>query len=417
MAKIPIFKLKEEPKKIIANDLVDIKDPEKMFGWGLDRAKAHDGGETGLLVCTKTIYERHKEDIKRDLHEQQELKKPFQVKYQDYIKTNENYQRRIDKLKDEDIPKINNRCKEISQEIIDIKKNPEDHAEGESGKASFVIGIIILSFLTLYLFIFYSSATYSSFFKEFKLTELGVANSIFDGHAFTKAYNDGMTELLLLLTIPFVFLGLGYLIHKFQEQKSGKKYFKIALLIMVTFIFDTILAYEITEKIYNIKVENSFQELPSYTLAMAFQSMSFWMIIFAGFIVYLIWGFVFDFVMDSHSKLDKINSLIKAKKEELFNNKSQIDDCEKEINKLEYLVGKNNTEAEKLKTILDNSIIIKPKDLEHAIHRFLDGWLQWMTADRRSNEDKDKAHSLVKAFIETNIHGQELLLKGSINED
>ena len=79
--------------------------------------------------------------------------------------------------------------------------------------------------------------------------------------------------------------------------------------------------------------------------------------------------------------------------------------------------GKNNTEAEKLKTILDNSIIIKPKDLEHAIHRFLDGWLQWMTADRRSNEDKDKAHSLVKAFIETNIHGQELLLKGSINED
>ena len=49
--------------------------------------------------------------------------------------------------------------------------------------------------------------------------------------------------------------------------------------------------------------------MPEYTISMAFQSVNFWMIIFAGFIVYLIWGFVFDFIMESHSKMDKITSL------------------------------------------------------------------------------------------------------------
>lgn len=415
MTNIPLFKLKEEPRKTVDVNHLDPNDLDSMYQRGLEKAKAHNGGEAGLLVNLKIIYEKHKDNIKKDLHEQQELKKPYLVKYQDYIKSNDIYQKKIDKLKEEDIPKVKVKCDEIKQEIIDIKKNPDDHLQGDAGKASFIIGIIILSFLTLYLFIFYSSATYSSFFKEFKLTELGVANSIFDGQALNKAYADGFTELLLLLTIPFVFLGLGYLIHKFQEQKSNKKYFKVAMLIAVTFIFDTILAYEISEKIYNVKAENSFIQMAPYSLSMAFQSMGFWMIIFAGFIVYLIWGFVFDFVMESHSKMDRVNTLVVAKKEELINKEKQIAEFEEEINKLNYMVGKNLAEAEKLKTIIDNSNIIKPKDLENAIHRFMDGWLEWLTSDRRNDDEKNRAHFLVGEFLDSNIRQMDVILNGANN--
>ena len=260
MAKIPIFKLKENIEKQVASDDININDLQSTYEWGMERANAHKGSETGLRVCTKIIYERYKDNIKNDLHAQQELKKPYLVKYQDYIKTNDIYKNKIEKLKEEDIPKIKLKCDEIKQEIIDIRKNPDSYVQVDSGKASFLIGIIIITFLTLYLFIFYSSATYSAFFKEFQLTELGVASSIFDAQALSKAYRDGITELLLILTIPFVFIGLGYLIHKFQEQKSSAKYFKITLLILVTFIFDTILAFEITEKIYSVKASNSFQD-------------------------------------------------------------------------------------------------------------------------------------------------------------
>ena len=418
MAKIPIFKLKENfEERVDKMKQINPDDLQSMYAWGMDRAKAHDASEAGLLVCTKIIYEKHKENIKNDLHEQQELKKPYQVKLQDYKKTNEIYENKLAKLKEEDIPKIKAKCNEIKQEVIDIKQNPENHLQADSGRASFLIGIIIIAFLTIYLFIFYSSATYSAFFKEFKLTELGVANSIFDAQALTKAYNAGLTELILLLTIPFVFIGLGYLIHKFQEQKSAKKYFKIGLLIIVTFVFDTILAYEITEKIYNVKASNSFQTLDPYNIPMAFQSVNFWMIIFAGFVVYLIWGVVFDFVMEAHSKMDKIATLINAKQEEMKNQESIIADYDEEINKLNYMIGKNNAEIEKLNTIIENSSIIKPKELENAIHRFMDGWLQWMTGDRRKEEEKKRAHSLVIEFLESNIKKQEVLLDGGDNEN
>ena len=81
------------------------------------------------------------------------------------------------------------------------------------------------------------------------------------------------------------------------------------------------------------------------------------------------------------------------------------------------MVGKNTSEAEKLKTIIDNSSIIKPKELENAIHRFMDGWLQWMTSDLRGEGEKRQAHSLVMEFLEANIKKQELILNGANSEE
>lgn len=406
LKKIPIFKLDNKDSQTVENRRVEAGDIESMINKGFEFARSHAGSVPGLLVCVKTIFEFYKEKQKNDKQYQDEKKKPLLVKYNEYVKKNEYYEERIKKIKEEDIPKTKNAIDKLSQDIINIKRNPHEHLDGESGKASFIIGLIIISFLTIYLFIFYSSATFSAFFKEFKLTELGVANSIFDAQSLSKAYHEGWTELVLLLTIPFVFLGLGYLIHKFQEQQSWKKYVKIAVLILVTFTFDTILAYEITEKIYNIKAENSFQEMPSYSISLAFQSISFWMIIFAGFVVYLIWGFIFDFIMDSYKKMDKIASLVSSKKEEIHNHEKSIKDLEQQIDKLNYTISQNKTEAQKLKTILDNTVYFENKYIEEAIHRFLGGWLEWLTADRRSDDEKNKAHDLVNKFLQENLNKQ-----------
>ena len=66
------------------------------------------------------------------------------------------------------------------------------------------------------------------------------------------------------------------------------------MLFVVTFLFDAILAYLIDEKIYNL---NKRFEDPEFSLGYAIQDPSFWVIIFAGFVSYIIWGLVFDFVM------------------------------------------------------------------------------------------------------------------------
>lgn len=376
---------------------------------GKTKAQNHGGSESGLKTCIGRIYHNHKEILRKDEIEQEKAKQPYRVKLKDYIGKNEFNNKRLEKIQNDDIPKVKEKIEKIRDEINDIKKNPQQYIGDKVGKASFVVGLVILFFLTVYLFIFYSSASFSAFFKEFSLNELGVANSIFDAKALTKALEDGMTELVLILTIPFVFLGLGYLIHKFQEGKDWKKYPKIVILIFVTFIFDCILAYEITEKIYNVKAENSFQNLPPYTVSMAYQSVSFWLIIFAGFIVYLIWGFVFDFVMETYGKLDEISVLIKPKQEAIKNQEEQIHKYEEEINKLNYVVGDNNTEIEKLKTILDHSDIIKPKELEHSLMRFLDGWLEFLNFNNKPEIDRENAHKLVSEFVSVNIKSLQIV--------
>src|SRR5690606_33215386 len=138
----------------------------------------------------------------------------------------------------------------------------------------------------------------------------------FDGNALAKSIEGGWLEGVFIATIPFAFMGLGYLIHMFQKHKSWTSYIKIAVLFAVTFIFDAILAYQIEKKIYEIQ---KTPDSPPFDLKIAFSSVEFWGIIFAGFIVYIIWGLVFDFIMKEYDNFDKIKSFIRTKIEDIKN--------------------------------------------------------------------------------------------------
>jgi hypothetical protein len=398
--KEPIMAVNNEPDQLRTYQEFILIDRHQE---GCESGHSLKGSESGLSVCIRRIFENHKEVLRKDLIEQDKAKEPYKVKLQEYLQKNIQMNARIAKIKEEDIPKQREMIDFLKEDVRNLKNNPEVQVGDKVSKAGFYIGLIILAFLTLYLFIFYSSASYSAFFKEFTLNSIGVADSIFDAQALSKSYNDGITELLLILTIPFVFLGLGYLIHKFQEQESWTKYLKILFLIIVTFIFDSILAYEITEKIYNIKAENSFEDMPPYTILMAFQSVNFWLIIFAGFLVYLIWGFVFDFVMEAYAKLDKLGILIRSKEEEIKGHAEKIKALEVEIDEQNHKIGDNTTEAEKIKTILDHRDIIRPRELEHSIYQFLNGWLEYLSYAKRPDADHKSAHVLVDEFVALNV--------------
>ena len=59
------------------------------------------------------------------------------------------------------------------------------------------------------------------------------------------------------------------------------------------------------------------------------------MIIFAGFVVYLIWGLVFDFTIEAHEKKDKVRLAIKHKEEEIKVIEQNIEKLNLDINALE----------------------------------------------------------------------------------
>lgn len=370
---------------------------------GFNSAKEHNGSTTGLSICLRRVYQDYKNKITEDSQKQAELKKPYKLKLHDLKAENDGIIKRKDKIKQEEIISCNNKIEKLRKDIADIRSNPEPYTGDKSGKASFYIGFTILVFLTIYLFIFYSSASYSSFFKEFAISEIGIANSIFDAQALSKAFKDGFTELILIITIPAVFLGLGYLIHKSSEKKGAKKFLFIGSLIFVTFIFDVIIAYEICEKIYNIKKTNSFENIPDYSLSLAFQSINFWLIIFAGFVVYLIWGLVFDFTIEAHEKLDKVRLAIKHKEDDIKVVETNIEKLNAELNTLEEKENKNIGEINKLNELIDHTTII-PKEFEQYLFHFMQGWLHWMSANLKNQTQQQECESIMTIFITTNIN-------------
>lgn len=372
---------------------------------GFEQAGRLGGTIPGLRVSLQRIYYGFKQEVKDDLIKQEELKKPYRIKIEDYKGNIDRLSKKIEKLKSEYIPAAKQKIENFKEELSNIRKNPQEITGDDAGRASFFIGGIILLFLTLYLFIFYSSASYSTFFKEFSLNEIGVVNSIFDAQALSKAFNDGITELLLILTIPFIFLGLGYLIHKFQEQKGFLKYIKTAILILITFIFDAILAYEITEKIYNIKKENSFEDIPNYSISMAFESINFWLIIFAGFIVYIIWGFVFDFVMEAYGKIDKVKIALQEKEKQIKDTELELKDFDIQIDKMTHSIAEHSKELNKLNKIIDNSII--PREFEHDIFSFLTGWMAWMKQCGKPHSELNEADSVTHEFVKITLYNFE----------
>lgn len=372
--------------------------------WGWEKAKTFQGAESGLLICLKCLFENHKKWIRSNRKIQDQEIMPYKVKLEACLTRNKHLRDKVTQIKEEVKPVLLEKIESIKEEVREIRKDPAAYLGSDTGKAGYFIGLVILLFLTVYLFVFYSSASYSAFFKTFTLNEIGVANSIFDPQAVANALKEGILELVLILTIPFVFLGLGYLIHKFQEEKGWKKIPKIAGFILVTLIFDIILAYGITKEIYDIREANSFQDTEPYSLELAFVNVQFWTIIFAGFIVYLIWGFVFDFVMEGYAQRDRITTYIKTKKEEIAEHEKQLNKKEEEIDKLNHRIARNDTEANKLKAIIDHTTILPSGEMERVIAEFFNGWLEWLTSDRKPEEFKERSHQLVREFITINIY-------------
>ncbi len=386
--KIPgLFSQKAKPvAALMPEQQPDEKVSYRRFGFV--QAGMMKGRTEGLRICLDAVYEQHMAEMERDENKQEELRKPFKVTLQEIIGLSEGIKSQISMYESELIPARKTRIEELRKEITDIRKNPEHYTGVHVGKAGFYIGVFILLLLSVYLFIFYSSASYSAFFKEFKVDDIVVTKAIFDANALGNALKDGITELIFILTIPFVFIGLGYLIHKFQEGKGLAKYAKIAALLIITFLFDSIIAYEITEKIYNIKKENDLAgNLPDFSVGLAFQSVAFWLVIFAGFVVYLIWGFVFDFVMEAHSKLDIVKVNIKTKQEQIVTLEQEINQYQNSITELRIANEKNNAEIKKLKQVID-STIIHPKAVKEVLSQFMMGWYSWLSEGREYNRSE-----------------------------
>ncbi len=301
---------KEEPVTS-EEDREQIRITYYQSGWAASLKAS--GRPIVLKACLQNLFTSFEDQCRKQQMEQERLKQPYRE---------EQERERIEQKKTEIAVSIFEK-KELEleeelharkQQIVDVRQNPEKYLQETNGsKAQFYIGLFMILPITLYLLVFYVSASYSAFFKEFSDDSLTAA--IFDADALRVSFAASWLEGVLVVTIPFVFMGLGYVIHMMQKTRKGMKdVIRIVGLYVLTFAFDSLLAYQIERKIYEF---NKTLVSAPYDLKTALSESEFWMIIFAGFVVYVIWGLVFDFVMKEFENMDRVNAFIRARKEEI----------------------------------------------------------------------------------------------------
>lgn len=383
------------------------------------------GNHSTLSICLDAVYSKFQNEEKEMVEKQQKLKESYvneQKNRETEIKaltvSQETREEQL-KTKNTEIENHQHTIENLKAEILDLPRNPEKYnvKAGRGASAKFWIGTILLIPITLYLATFYISTSYSAFFKSFDAKST-VIQSVLDANAWMKAWNDGFIEVAFVTLIPFVFLGLGFLIHIFGENKTKINYVKLALLFIVTFIFDAILAYEIESKLYEL---NKTFESPPFDLKIAFTKIQFWGIIFAGFVVYVIWGLVFDFIMKEHREKDRIKNEqeIRQKKVEFFQEK--INTLKKEIE--EIIAGIGNTKEviiktrgriEELQNIIDG-VIIPTKDYKLYASEYVQGWITFI--GEKIAVSKTEKQTMIETCIETYNTNLETVGANSDNQN
>lgn len=378
-----IFKLKEVKQPAEVKPGVNEDETRQTYREaGFSDSKGAKGNVINFRQELERIYQRFLKQCREDESLQEELRKPHQTALEKYQSEKNNLATLL-KIKNKDEEDIDGEIKTLRSKIDRIKQNPKSEGvdADRKPKVQFYIGLILLVPITIYLLVFYISASYSAFFKEFG-ADANVTEVIFDGNALAHALKDGWLEFVFVLTIPFAFMGLGYLIHMFQKTTSKLRYAKIGGLVLVTFIFDAILAYQIEGKIFEIS-KLMGQE---FSLSQAITSTGFWGIIFAGFVVYMIWGLVLDFVLKEHENADKVNEAIKAEHAKVEELKLKKGEIRLEVDKL------NNTLSECEKKIIEalgsiDSIMIPVRQYLAYHSEYASGWLSYISGHLVMSED------------------------------
>ena len=270
---------------------------------------------------------------------------------------------------------------------------------------AFVMGSIILFALTAYLIIFYTSVIYSAFIYDVKaaLMEGLKAGDIFlptivNLKAIPKTHAEyGWIGSVFLIVSTSMFIALGYLIHKFEETKQ---YGKVVGLFIFTLLFDAFLAYQIVEEINIAKYEIGMVEVP-WSFNMVWTQVPFYIIIAAGFAVYIIWGLVLSFVLKEKEKLRPSKVAIREKssrirylKREIEANKNQIRDYTEQIKNTQ--TARQSKEEELETNVYDSS------RMKSSINAFAIGWNAYLSQVVGKNDLKRRSEEvmgIVEEFI------------------
>jgi hypothetical protein len=136
----------------------------------------------------------------------------------------------------------------------------------------------------------------------------------------------------------------------------------------------------------------------------ALSSVSFWAIIFAGFVVYMIWGLVLDFVLDENENKDKLRVAIRAKLDLIKKEEESILAKNKIIESNNIGITECDEQIRKEQTFIDG-FIFSINDYKDYHAEYVSGWLNYISAELTVNnesrqESLNYCHKVSQNFLD-----------------
>lgn len=375
------------------------RDTETYSQWGKRICATSFASDAVLRPFLLNVYNYIKREQAQDAAYQEQARAEIESR----IKQNEN---NIE-LGQNKVTSLENQM-DSNKEHLEQLRNDKHVAQQKTYKvnrearAKMLVGLIILIPLTVYLFMFYSSTFYSAFLagNDSGITDASAA--MFRPNAFGEALDQSVFSLFLIIVFPIVFMGLGFILHYFSQDNDGiKKYLKIGTIIFVTFTFDCILAFKIGDTIHNSLVNNDLIPESVYSISTAVKDVSFWAVIFCGFISYIIWGLVFNLVQDGYEKQDQNKLDIQTLDDKISELQSTNKSLASNINVEKQKITDLKNENAKSQVSLIGTTFFNEGAIRMEMTNFFSGWIAQMAFLGRDKNQQDASSEIFNQTINT----------------
>lgn len=306
--------------------------------------------------------------------------------------------------------------KQLKDDDIEDKKAELQRVrsgEVQANTLPFIIATLIIVLLTLYLFMFYASTGYSAFF--------GIPSTLIGGFLAPTVFEDAAIEgngaLIFIILFPIVFLAMGYVVHTFLEKKQ---YLALSAVLAFTLAFDVFMAYKIAKNAHDILFASGQTTVP-WEASMAYEDVNFYIVIAAGFVVYVIWGYLLNHVIHQWYALqpDQVKQAeIEKVRNQILKLTTEASEFSNTITLLRtslHNLDQNRSEIERKCAILRaGGIVIDITALKGMVGEFVGGWCFTINFLFDSQKDLAERHA-IEANNTANVWFEKISSKLSDN--
>lgn len=307
---------------------------------------------------------------------------------------------KINNLEDSKIPDkgkifdLKKKIENIKNEIEDIYENGGNNKYKVFKWSNFSTYLFFFLPLSIYLLLFYTSISHSAFYGidptsliQGKTVSVGILPNFADlMRAITTNY--------MLIFTPFVFFTFGVVIHIFLENEKNIKYLWLMLVVLVTLVLDSFIAFKIHEEVIkSIKMILDDDEAKQF-ISKWYEDVNFYIVLFMGFVVFIMWSIIFHTLRVEWAKRD----VISTRKFKINRLDKDIDVFKSELNLFNTEKSKNNSRIELLKKQIGKDKI-SPDETLSNISNFCKGWCDWLAFNGKYTTDKNQ--NQIKQINET----------------